>query len=132
MKVSIQLKSNITAPDGSRDQITHRGNAMLNRQGTRFRLSFPLEGVMQTLVFDENEPTAMELQRSGDRLVFELGSQTEGRYKTEYFTLFPEIKTHTLHVAQNDKGIFVHLAYSLTLSGEKQEFDMEIEVAYAN
>jgi hypothetical protein len=132
MKVLIQLKSNILLPDGSHDQIIHKGNAMLNRSGTLMRLSFPVEGVMQTLVFDENEPTVMELQRGGDRLFFELGNRTEGRYKTEYITLFPEIKTHTLQVAQKSNGIFVHLAYTLILSGEKQEFDMEIEVAYPN
>ena len=130
MKISINLKSVITACDGDKDVISHKGNGMLNRRGSLMRLSFPLSGVMQTLVFDESEPDKMELIRGGDRLVFELGSRTEGRYKTEYITLFPEITTHALHVAQNDKGIFVHLAYTLNLSGEKQHFDMEIEVAY--
>lgn len=132
MKVLIQLKSVITAPDGAKDRITHKGNAMLQRAGTLLRLSFPLSGVMQTLVFDESEPDKVELQRGGDRLMFELGRKTEGRYKTEYFTLFPEITTHALQVAQNDKGIFVHLAYTLSLSGEIQHFDMEIEVTYTN
>ena len=132
MKVFINLNSNIITPNGEKDRITHKGNGMLTQSGSTLRLSFPLSGVMQTLILDESEPTTMELRRGADRLVFELGAKTEGRYKTEYFTLFPEIKTHVLHFAQKGNGLFVHLAYTLTLSGEKQEFDMEIEVAYPN
>lgn len=131
MKVSINLKSVITSCTGDKDVISHKGNGMLTRSGCMARLSFPLSGVMQTLVIDESMPDEMELVRGGDRMVFSLGRKSEGRYKTEYMTLFPEITTHALHLAQRDGGFFVHLAYTLDLSGERQHFDMEIEVAYA-
>ena len=131
MKVLIDLTSEITLADGDKDVITHQGSAMLTKNGNFTRLSFPLSGVMQTLIYDQSQPDCLELQRGGDRLVFDLHNETEGRYKTEYILLFPQIKTHRLSFSPNDGNGFVHLDYTLSLEGEIQHFNMKIEVKKA-
>ena len=132
MKVYIELESTITGSDGEKDTITHKGNAMLKETNGLYRLSFPISGVMQTLVFDRENPGQMELQREGDRLVFDTSCETEGRYKTEYFTLFPHIQTKNLTVLFLKSSISLRLSYKMDISGEIQHFDMAIEVKYAS
>ena len=131
MKVFINLVSTITLPDGDTDRITHRGNGMLHQNGPLTRLAFPLEGVMQTLMYETENPSLVELTRGGDRLVFETGRRTEGRYKTEYMTFFPTIMTHRLLVALVGGNGVIELDYTLTIEGESQHFNMKIEVTEA-
>lgn len=128
MKVHIKLESTITDSTGEKNTIAHEGNAMLTESHSLLRLSFPLSGVMQTLVFDKENPGQLELQRGGDRLLFDTSCETEGRYQTEYITLFPLIRTEDLTVVFLPSGISLHLCYQMDIGGERQHFDMAIEV----
>ena len=132
MKIFLHLKSTVTDCDGESDVITHSGNGMLIQSGPLYRLSFSLNGVMQTLVFDPTERAALELQRGGDRMLFDTRlDRTEGRYQTEYVTLFPTVMTHRLDNALTLQGGTLHLAYTLDIGGQLQHFSMEIEVSPA-
>ena len=132
MKVIVNLSSVVTSFDGTSDTINHHANGMLKATGSTLRLSFPLSGMMQTLVYSADEPHLLELIRGGDRLVFDTSlPETEGRYKTEYIVLFPTINTHKLCCDLTEKGGNLSLNYTLSLEGEVQHFCMEIEVTPA-
>ena len=129
MKVFINLESTVTSADGTKDRIPHSGNGMLTCQNSTLRLSFPISGIMQTLIYDKNTPHHLELQRGSDRLEFDTSlSETDGRFQTEYFVIFPKIRTHTLRVDLTESGGSILLSYDLSLEGEIQHFHMEIEV----
>lgn len=132
MKIFLRLKSTVTDSDGESDVITHSGNGMLIQNGPLYRLSFSLSGVMQTLVFDPFDRRSLELQRGGDRMLFDDRiPRTEGRYQTEYITLFPTIMTHRLQNDIHENGGNLLLDYTLDISGQIQHFCMEIEVRTA-
>ncbi|MBE6637951.1 MAG: DUF1934 family protein [Ruminococcaceae bacterium] len=129
MKVFIRLKSTVSSPEAENDTITHQGTGMLTHSGALLRVSFPLSGIMQTLVYDPKEPHRLELWRGGDRLYFDTAvSFAEGRYCIEGITLFPKIQTHSLEGSLTEKGGKVLIDYTLTLETEIQHFHMEIEV----
>ena len=132
MKVFVNLKSTVTDADRASDTISpSRVVGMLKKSGTSYRLSFPLEGKMQTLIFEE-KCDCMELRRENGFLLFDTQVPfTEGLYKVEHLALLPKVYTHHLTCGISETGGKLILDYTLDFEGERQHFYMEIEVSVA-
>ena len=129
MKVFVNLTSAVTDESREVDTLpTVRCIGMLKQNGNTLRLSFPMEGQMQTLIFEENQRDLLELRRESGFMLFDCSQPTEGLYKVEHLALIPKIYTHRLQNTVTMEGGEMTLDYTLDFEGQKQHFHMEIEV----
>ncbi len=129
MKVFVNLTSTVTDDSRAIDTLPQSHvTGMLKKSGTMFRLSFPLDEKMQTLIFEEENKGVLELRRENGFMLFDCQAPTEGLYKVERFSLLPKIQTHRLSNGITEEGGKLILDYTLDFEGEKQHFYMEIEV----
>lgn len=129
MKVFVNLTSTVTDDSHAIDTLPQsRVSGMLKKDGSMLRLSFPLDGKMQTLIFEDKNKGVLELRRENGYMLFDRQTTTEGLYKVEHFSLLPKIKTHRLSNGITEEGGKLILDYTLDFEGEKQHFHMEIEV----
>lgn len=132
MKVFVNLTSAVTDENREVDTLPAvRCIGMLKQSGNTLRLSFPMEGQMQTLIFEEGNKDALELRRESGFMLFDCSQPTEGLYKVEHLALIPKICTHRLKNTLTAKGGELTLDYTLDFEGQKQHFHMEIEVSVA-
>lgn len=133
MKVFVNLTSTVTDESNVTDSLPScKAIGMLKESASLFRLSFPLEGKMQTLIFEEERRDLLELRRESGFLLFDCqASFTEGLYKIEHMALLPKVYTHRLTNGITEGGGKLVLDYTLDFEGEKQHFYMEIEVTPA-
>ena len=130
MKVFISLISTVTDESRAIDALPPcKAVGMLKKSGSLLRLSFPLNGQMQTLCFDPDLRTQLELRRENGFLLFDsTAAKTEGLYKLEQLCLTPTVCTHRLANGLTENGGELTLDSTLDFEGEKQHFHMEIEV----
>ena len=133
MKVFVNLTSAVTDESREVDTLpTVRCIGMLKQNGNTLRLSFPMQGQMQTLIFEEDRRDLLELRRESGFLIFDRQAPfTEGLYKVEHLALMPKICTHRLKNTLTNEGGELTLDYTLDFEGQKQHFHMEIEVSVA-
>lgn len=133
MKVFVNLTSTVTDEDRTSDTLPcHKVTGMLTQSGSLLRLSFPLEKQMQTLIFEDDNRSCLELRRESGFMLFDTNTDfTEGLHKVEHLCLFPKIQTHRLTNGITEEGGELTLDYTLDFEGEKQHFHMEIEVNVA-
>ena len=133
MKVFVNLISTVTDENREVDTLPAvRSIGMLKQNGNTLRLSFPMEGQMQTLIFEEENKDVLELRRESGFLIFDRQAPfTEGLYKVEHLALMPKICTHRLNNSVTLSGGKLTLDYTLDFEGQKQHFHMEIEVSVA-
>ena len=132
MKVFVNLTSAVTDENREVDTLPAvRSIGMLKQNGNTLRLSFPMEGQMQTLIFEEDRRDLLELRRESGFMLFDCSQPTEGHYKVEHLALIPKICTHRLKNTLTNEGGELTLDYTLDFEGQKQHFHMEIEVSVA-
>ena len=132
MKVFVNLTSAVTDENREVDTLPAvRSIGMLKQSGNTLRLSFPMQGQMQTLIFEEDRRDLLELRRESGFLIFDCSQPTEGLYKVEHLALIPKICTHRLKNILTNEGGELTLDYTLDFEGQKQHFHMEIEVSVA-
>ena len=132
MKVFVNLTSAVTDENREVDTLPAiRSIGMLKHNGNTLRLSFPMEGQMQTLIFEEDKKNTLELRRENGFMLFDCSQPTEGLYKVEHLALLPTIHTHRLTNTVTMSGGELTLDYTLDFEGQKQHFHMEIEVSVA-